>query len=380
MKIAIFTDTYYPEVNGVARTLKRFTDYLNEQDIEVKVFAPMSDSKEYVSSNIHRFKSLSFFLYPECRLAFPNMHKIRAELERFSPDIIHVATPFNIGWCGSYYAKKLNIPLVGSYHTDFDYYLQYYDLQFLSNPLWSYMKWFHRPFQKLYVPSLVTKNQLEDKGFSDIEIWTHGVDCELFNPYYSKDIVRERYQVSKKFMLTYVGRLAPEKDVDLLVEMANSLPKEWSEQIQWVIVGDGPSRSKMEDVAPSNMIFTGFLKGEELAEVYAASDLFIFPSSSETFGNVVLEALASGTPVIGVNAGGVRNIVQEGITGYLCEPGQSTEMMNTIQQLLENDGVRNRMGLEGRKYALSQKWDVIFENLLYSYSTVLNDPSKQKYA
>lgn len=380
MKIAIFTDTYYPEVNGVARTLKRFTDYLNEQDIEVKVFAPMSDSKEYISSHIHRFKSLSFFLYPECRLAFPNMHKIRAELERFSPDIIHVATPFNIGWCGSYYAKKLNIPLVGSYHTDFDYYLQYYDLQFLSNPLWSYMKWFHRPFQKLYVPSLVTKNQLEDKGFSDIEIWTHGVDCELFNPYYNKNIVREKYQVSKKFMLTYVGRLAPEKNVDLLVEMANSLPKEWSEQIQWVIVGDGPSRSKMEDVAPSNMVFTGFLKGEELAEVYAASDLFIFPSSSETFGNVVLEALASGTPVVGVNAGGVRNIVQEGITGYLCEPGQSTEMMNTIQQLLENDGVRNRMSLEGRKYALSQKWDVIFENLLYSYSTVLKEPNKQKYA
>jgi glycosyltransferase involved in cell wall biosynthesis len=380
MKIAIFTDTYYPEVNGVARTLKRFTDYLNEQDIEVKVFAPMSDSKEYVSSHIHRFKSLSFFLYPECRLAFPNMHKIRAELERFSPDIIHVATPFNIGWCGSYYAKKLNIPLVGSYHTDFDYYLQYYDLQFLSNPLWSYMKWFHRPFQKLFVPSLVTKNQLEDKGFSDIEIWTHGVDCELFNPYYNKNIVREKYQVSKKFMLTYVGRLAPEKNVDLLVDMANSLPKEWNEQIQWVIVGDGPSRSKMEDVAPSNMTFTGFLKGEELAEVYAASDLFIFPSSSETFGNVVLEALASGTPVVGVNAGGVRNIVQEGITGYLCEPGQPAEMMNTIQQLLENDGVRNRMGLEGRKYALSQKWDVIFENLLYSYSTVLKEPTKQKYA
>src|SRR5690606_36062150 len=149
MKIAIFTDTYYPEVNGVARTLKRFTDYLEEQAIDVKVFAPMSDSNEYVSNHIHRFKSLSFFLYPECRLAFPKMHQIRDELEKFSPDLIHVATPFNLGFCGSYYAKKLNIPLVGSYHTDFDFYLKYYDLQFLSNPLWSYMKWFHRPFQKI---------------------------------------------------------------------------------------------------------------------------------------------------------------------------------------------------------------------------------------
>ncbi len=380
MKIAIFTDTYYPEVNGVARTLKRFTDYLEEQGIDVKVFAPKSDSKEYVSTHIHRFKSLSFFLYPECRLAFPNMLQIRAELEKFSPDIIHVATPFNIGFCGSYYAKKLNIPLVGSYHTDFDYYLQFYDLQFLSNPLWSYMKWFHRPFQKLYVPTPVTKTQLEEKGFANIEIWTHGVNCELFNPYYNKADVRQRYRVSKKYMLTYVGRLAPEKNIELLVEIAKSLPPEWSEQIQWLIVGDGPHKRKLEEVAPSNMSFTGFLKGTELAEVYASSDVFVFPSSSETFGNVMLESMASGTPVIGVNAGGVRNVVQEGITGYLCEPGHIQEITNKILHLLENDGVRSRMGMEGRKYALTQKWDVIFDNLLYSYSTVLKDPSKQKYA
>ncbi|MEH7224214.1 glycosyltransferase family 1 protein [Bacillus sp. JJ1566] len=379
MKIAIFTDTYYPEVNGVARTLKRFTDYLEEHNIDVKVFAPMSDSKEYVS-NIHRFKSLSFFLYPECRLAFPNMFHIRAELEKFAPDIIHVATPFNIGFWGSYYAKKLNIPLVGSYHTDFDYYLQFYDLQFLSNPLWSYMKWFHRPFQKLYVPTLVTKEQLEEKGFANIEIWTHGVDCDLFNPYYNQEVVREKHQVSKKFMLTYVGRLAPEKNVELLIKTAKSLPPEWNQQIQWVIVGDGPSRNKMEEDAPSNMIFTGFLKGTDLAEVYAASDLFVFPSASETFGNVMLESMASGTPVIGVNAGGVRNVVQEGITGYLCEPGNPEEITNTILHLLENDGFRNRMGMEGRKYALTQKWDVIFDNLLYSYSTLLKNPSNQKYA
>ncbi|WP_077620812.1 glycosyltransferase family 4 protein [Bacillus sinesaloumensis] len=380
MKIAIFTDTYYPEVNGVARTLKRFTDFLEEQGIDVKVFAPMSGSNEYVSSHIHRFKSLSFFLYPECRLAFPNMPQIRSELEKFSPDIIHVATPFNIGFCGVHYAKKLNIPLVGSYHTDFDYYLQFYDLQFLSNPLWSYMRWFHRPFQKLYVPSLVTKKQLENKGFGQIEIWTHGVDSELFNPYYDKVAVRKKHHVSRKFMLTYVGRLAPEKNIEILVEVAKSLPAQWSEQIQWVIVGDGPSRSKMEEEAPTNMIFTGFLRGTDLAEVYAASDIFVFPSSSETFGNVILESMASSTPVIAVKAGGVQNIVQEGMTGYLCEPGNSGGITEAILQLLENDGNRNRMGMEGRKYALSQKWDIIFERLLYSYSTVLKDQNKQKYA
>ena len=154
MKIAIFTDTFYPDINGVARTLKRFTDYLDHQNIEFKVFAPETTTNEYISENIHRFKSLSFFLYPECRLALPNVLHIKAELQNFSPDIIHVATPFNLGLCGVYYAKKLNIPLVGSYHTDFDQYLQYYDLQFLSKWVWKYMAWFHAPFQKIFVPSM----------------------------------------------------------------------------------------------------------------------------------------------------------------------------------------------------------------------------------
>ncbi|MGZ4161429.1 MAG: glycosyltransferase, partial [Neobacillus sp.] len=153
MRIAIFTDTFHPDINGVARTLKQFTAYLEDQNIAYKIFAPDSHSNEYVSTHIHRFKSFSFFLYPECRLAFPNLLRIRSELQDFSPDIIHVVTPFNIGFAGVYLAKKLNIPLVGSYHTNFDYYLQFYDLQFLSKILWKYMSWFHRPCKKLFVPS-----------------------------------------------------------------------------------------------------------------------------------------------------------------------------------------------------------------------------------
>jgi glycosyltransferase involved in cell wall biosynthesis len=153
MKIAIFTDTFYPDINGVARTLKRLTSYFEEKNIAFKIFAPDSQSHEYSSTNIHFFKSRSFFLYPECRLAFPNLLDIKSALQNFSPDLIHVATPFNIGLCGVYYAKKLNIPLVGSYHTNFDDYLHYYDLQFLSKIHWKYMHWFHRTCRKLFVPS-----------------------------------------------------------------------------------------------------------------------------------------------------------------------------------------------------------------------------------
>ncbi|MEW8987299.1 MAG: glycosyltransferase family 1 protein, partial [Bacillus sp. (in: firmicutes)] len=338
MKIAFFTDTFYPDINGVANTLKRFTNYLDTRGITYKVFAPegfdKSEGKEYISSQIHRLKSLSFFLYPECRLAIPNVMRIKAELEDFVPDIIHVATPFNVGLCGIYFGNKLNIPLVGSYHTDFDYYLQFYDLQFLSKYLWKYMKWFHRPFRKIFVPSAVTFNQLNRHGFSNLEKWPHGVDCQAFHPYYDRIIVRSKLGINKKYLLTFVGRLAPEKDLKTLMAVAKSLPYDLNQHLQWLIIGDGPLRDELQKEAASNMIFTGYLKGDSLAEAYSVSDLFIFSSPTETFGNVVLEALACGTPVVGANAGGVKNIINPGITGTLCEPGNVEDFTRAIVQLL----------------------------------------------
>lgn len=380
MKIALFTDTFYPDINGVARTLKRFTDYLCEQNIEVKIFAPSNKSEEYVSAQIHRFKSASFFLYPECRFAFPNYFQIMAELETFKPDIIHVATPFNLGISGVYCAKKLNIPLVGSYHTDFDQYLQFYDLKFLSKILWKYMTWFHSPFKKIFVPSIETLQQLQKQDFTNLEIWPRGVDCQLFHPYYDKLSFRKKYAINKKFLLMYAGRLAPEKNAELLLAAAKSLPSYLNENIQWLIVGDGPMREQLQASAPENMMFTGYLEGPQLAEVYSASDLFIFPSPTETFGNVVLESLASGTAVIGANAGGVKSIIQDGVTGHLCEPGNVEAFSESITNLLINPKQRAQLELKGREYALTQKWDEIFNNLVRHYDSVIGDSQEIRYA
>ncbi|MGG3467551.1 glycosyltransferase family 1 protein [Neobacillus pocheonensis] len=380
MKIAIFTDTFYPDVNGVARTLKRLTDYFETKSITFKIFAPDSNGKEYVSSNIHRFKSLPFFLYPECRLAFPNFFHLKAELQRFSPDLIHVATPFSAGLCGVYLSKKLNIPLVGSYHTNFDHYLEYYDLTFLSSIIWKYMHWFHRSCEKLFVPSNETFQLLVHRGFTNLEIWPRGVDCQLFHPHYDKNAVLTRYGISQKYLLTYVGRLAPEKDIETLLAIAKSLPADQNEKIHWLVVGDGPLRKELEDQAVSNVSFTGYLTGERLAEVYSASDLFVFPSPTETFGNVVLEALASGTPVIGANAGGVKNIIKARETGYLCTPGDVEEFKESIIQLLKNEQLRGQMGSAGRDYALTQKWDKIFDNLTSHYTKILTEHNQIKYA
>lgn len=373
MKIAIFTDTFYPDINGVARTLKRLTTYLGDQGIAFKIFAPDSNFNEDSSTNIHLFKSRSFFLYPECRLAFPNLLHIKSELKAFSPDLIHVATPFTLGLCGVYFAKKLNIPLVGSYHTNFDHYLHYYHLQFLSKIHWRYMHWFHQACRKLFVPSPETFLQLKHQGFSNLEIWPRGVDCQLYHPYYDRGAVQRLYRTKGKYLLTFVGRLAPEKDIKTLLAVAKSIPAEINEKLHWLIVGDGPLREELQAHAPVNMSFAGFLNGKSLAEVYSASDLLVFPSPTETFGNVVLESLASGTPVIGANSGGVKNIIKSGVTGYLCKPGNVKEFSDAIIQILSNDGLREQMGFAGRDFALTQRWDRILEDLIWHYTSVIEE-------
>lgn len=377
MKIAFFTDTFYPDVNGVARTLKRLTDHLEIRGHEYRVFAPESTNDHLFSNHIHRFTSFPFFLYPECRLAFPNLLHTKAELNRFKPDLIHIATPFNVGLCGLHYAKKMNIPIVGSYHTDFDQYLEYYDLQIFSKLLWKYMHWFHRPLEKVFVPSHITKKQLMKQGFTNVHIWGRGVDCQLFNPNYDKWKVRQKYKIKEKYILSYVGRIAPEKDIHTLISIMNELPIEVKHQVHWLIVGDGPLREEMKKQVNANCTFTGYLKGEELAEVYSISDLFVFPSPTETFGNVVLEALASGTPTVGANSGGVQNIIQHHLTGSLCEPKNIHQFIAEITLLLANHFKRIQMGHEARAYALSQTWDSILDGLIKHYKEVITYKSIQ---
>ncbi|MEK4148032.1 glycosyltransferase family 1 protein [Robertmurraya sp. FSL W8-0741] len=371
MKIAIFTDTFTPQVNGVALTFQRFVDYLDKVGIEYRLFVPDGHETDLFSNQIFRFTSYPFFLYPECRLALPNVIHIKKELEQFQPDIIHVATPFNIGLAGIYYAKKLEIPLVGSYHTHFDRYLQYYDLQFLSKFIWKYLRWFHRSFKKTFVPSYETKTELINRGFTNVDIWSRGVDCSLFHPHFSSTRLREQYKITEPYILSYVGRLAPEKDLDVLMEIAKRLPSHIQNKVHWIIAGNGPLYEELQGQKLANMTFTGYIKGENLAELYAVSDLFVFPSSTETFGNVVLESFACGTPVVGAKAGGVQEIIEDGRTGKLCQPGNVTEFVESITELVNKQSTLKLMSLEARNYALGQSWERIFSDLLMQYEGVV---------
>jgi glycosyltransferase involved in cell wall biosynthesis len=371
MRIALFSDTYHPQVNGVARTLKRLTDYFEKRGIEYKVFVPETEDRKEHYPNVHSFTSFPFIFYLECRTAIANPITIEKQLKEFSPDLIYVTTPLTMGLVGVRCAKKMNIPLVASYQTHFDIYLDYYKMTWLSPLLWKYMKWFHSNASRIFVPSVETKKHLESKGFQHLSIWSRGVDCETFSPSKRTNRIREAYRLNEKFTLLYVGRLAPEKDLETLTKIIKFMPPAVKEAVQWVIVGDGPLRKEMErDLKEESVTFTGYLNGEDLAEIYASSNLFVFPSASETFGNVILEAFASGLPAIVADKGGVTTIVEDGKDGRIARAHHFESFIEAIEEITGNDELHKSMSRQARIKAERLSWDSIFKKLEFEYREV----------
>ncbi len=377
MKISLFTDTFLPQMNGVSMTLNRLIHHLQHRNISHQVFVPEFAEQDLFANNIHRFFSLPFYLYPECRIALPNLLAVRQHLNNFQPDLIHIATPFNMGLCGLHYGKKYGIPLVSSYHTHFDRYLDYYHLRFAKNWIWRYLRWFHESTELTLVPSQETKDLLRKQDFTRLDLWKRGVDSDLFHPKKRSNELREHYQIGNRLLVLFVGRMAPEKDLDILLEVMCHLPQEIKERIHWMFVGDGPLLAKWQEFNLPQATFTGYLEGEQLAKVYSSADLFVFPSSTETFGNVVLEAAASGIPAIGANAGGVEEIIQDGATGFLCPPRNPEAFTQALVQFLEKPALLRQMGKEARRYAITQSWEAIFDRLLLQYEQVIHNKRRK---
>ncbi|WP_159885847.1 glycosyltransferase family 4 protein [Paenibacillus puerhi] len=372
MRVALFTDTYVPDVNGVAKTLGRWVTYLESRGAECMVFAPGSQSAVRSDQRmVERFYSIPFLLYPECRMAIPNPVNLRKTLRAFAPDLIHLATPFNLGLVGLNYAKRHQVPVVASYHTHFDRYLAYYKLQWMEPILWKYMMWFHQDCRRIYVPSESCRQHLHEQGLKRLEIWPRGVEPEKFRPTADRDRILASRNISPgKFVLLYVGRLAPEKSVDVLMRTFEQLPAAVRAGSHLIVAGDGPLYKPLTERygGEADITFTGFEQGEALGELYAAADVFLFPSTTETFGNVVLEAMASGTPVIGAAAGGVADTIGHGRTGWLCEPGNIADFVEAVCRMYADRALSAELAREALSYSRRQSWDSIFSRLYASFT------------
>jgi glycosyltransferase involved in cell wall biosynthesis len=378
MRIAVFSDTYKPQVNGVAHTLAKLKQYMDEHGIENRFY--VSGSPSLSEPDVSYNGGLSFILYPELTLSLPCYLQMARELDQFKPEIIHLATPFSMGLAGLKYARSRRIPITASYHTNYPNYLKYYHVGWppLEKMTWAWLRWFHSHASVNFCPSRSTLAELRSNGIENLAIWGRGIDTDKFSPQWRSHEVRRRFCPDESQLLLYVGRLAPEKQLDVLLNTARML-NAVNAKFKLVFVGDGPSRSLLENQGIDNVIFAGYMQGRELQELYASSDVFVFPSPSETFGNVVLEAMASGLPVVAAYAGGVMENLQPEFNGLGVRPGNPGEFFEAIR-CMEDHQYRQKLADGARIWALEKKWDNIFASLFSEYQTVLNRQLRWPYS
>lgn len=368
-RIAIFSDTYYPHYNGVSNTLYQYMQFLDYHKIPFIILTPKyKTSIPDKEAGFGFYKSSSFPLpfNKGLRLAKPNKTKLNKILDDFEPEVIHCFTEWSMGRYGLQYAKNRNIKVISNYTTHFDYYLRQYHLPFLERFLWNYMRSFHNQADITLCPSNDAKEVLLDKGFRNVGIFGRGISNE-FNTIKRSTLLRNKWNVENKTVLLYCGRISLEKRIDILMESYKQLKLKYKDSIALVIIGDGPLLPSLQKEQLSDVIYTGFLNGKELYEAYASCDIFAFPSPFETLGNVVLEAMASGLPVVGVNKGGVKENIIHDTNGFLAQVNDSNSFASYLDILISDQHTYSRLKKNALLYCKQKSWISIFKNLIYIF-------------
>jgi len=364
IKVAHFTDTFY-EVNGVAGTLKRQVDAARRAGKSYCVIT--CDSGQHVKeTGLKNFTPIGTYevsVYPEQKLFCPPLLEILDYCYNEAFTHIHAATPGPLGLAALAVARILKLPIVGTYHTALPQYAQYLtEDASITEIMWKYVLWYYDQMELVYVPSKSTAAELEGKGISPhkIRVFPRGVDTAQFHPAKRNgclDDIRHRADLRT---LLYVGRISKEKNLEILVNVFKSLAESDS-SVALVVVGDGPYREEMQQaLRNTRAVFTGYLEGEALASIYASCDIFVFPSTTDTFGNVVLEAQSSGLPVIVTDCGGPKENMVPGRTGMAVAGNDEKGLLEAIRTLLADPLRLKEMAVAARKYAEGRSFDKAF--------------------
>ena len=343
------------------------------QGIDVRVYAPTVE-KPAISheGTLVPAPSIPIPGRSEYRLSTGMGKRIRRDLNRFKPDIIHIATPDVLGMRARKYAMRHRVSLVSSFHTHFVSYMKYYKMERFEEWGWKYLRWFYKSCNHIYVPTEGMLKELENHGIKDnLKIWARGVDISTFNPQQYDANWRKSLNISDdQRIVLFVSRLVWEKDLLTYARVVQRLKPEFPEIVP-VIVGEGPAGKELKKMLPDAR-FTGFLKGNELARAYAGSDVFLFPSDTETFGNVILEAMACGVPPVVADAAGSKSLVEFGENGYLAEAANVESFSAYVKKLLQDDSCRTEMGKKARFSASNHSWNRVNGQLLNYYKETLS--------
>ncbi len=320
---------------------------------------------QYASARVVGIPSFRFAIYPEKRFARP-LPRVGRILKEFQPDLIHAVNPGFLSFSAIYYARRLGVPLIASYHTHIPTYARYYRLAWLEPLLWQCFKTIHNKADITLCPSQATLKELKRRGFRNLDVWDRGVDLQLFSPSKRSERMRSRLLKGKDFgqkILLFVGRLAQEKGIEGLRVVLEQEPG-----IHLAVVGDGPYRTELERIfAGTNVTFMGYLFGEELAEAYASADGFIFPSTTETLGLVLFEAMASGLPIMAADSPATREVLENGQAGLIFNSLDCQSILSTARELLFSGQTRERILKRAQEVASNLDWSGPTQQLVRHY-------------
>lgn len=357
-RVAMFCETFLPKIDGVSQTAYLTLRYLQESGREVRVFAPDTAPPQIGDSKVVKLTSFSLPMYPEVRLAMP-ISRMYYELDQFKPDIIHLFAPAVMSMGAVLSARAKGIPIVANYQTDIPSYAAYYGFGYLRGASHWLFRQLHNRSEINLAPSLAMLNDLREWGYQRLRYWRHGVDNTRFNPRHKRAEWRERLLNGRdpnSLLCIYVGRLAKEKSIDELVQIARE------PGMALTIVGDGTVRAELEAAfAGTNAYFTGYITGDDLSAAFASADVFTFASRTETFGLVVQEAMASGLPTIVRRGGGVTEIVNHGVDGFICDSVE--EMVAAVRLLRDDRAKREAMAAEARRVVERYSWAAVMAQL-----------------
>ncbi len=377
MRVALFTETFLPKIDGIVTVVCLLLDHLEKRGIETVIVAPKMGVERYNSTPIIGVPGVRLPLYPELRVGPPTLSTYN-ELKAFQPDIAHFIHPVLIGVPGLLMSKRLDIPTLASFHLDVARLARYFHLGFIEPVTDLLTRMIFNSADYALAPSRAIQQNMLDIGVKRVGLWKRGVDPERFDPKFRNAEMRAALSDGHpdETLLIYVGRLSSEKQLYHLKPVLEAVPG-----TRLAIVGSGPAREALEaQFAGTNTRFMGYLTGEPLSQAYASADIFVFPSALETFGLVVVEAMAAGLPVVASRVGGVREVVEEGRTGYTFDVGDVDGLIAGVRQIAVSRGRIAEMGRDARAFAETQTWPAMMDEVIEIYARLIEAHQAQRAA
>jgi glycosyltransferase involved in cell wall biosynthesis len=365
MRVAFVSETYPPEVNGVALTIARSVRHMRRAGHDVLLVRPRQPGESRgagadADADEWRTRGLRIPMYPDLRMGLATSATLRRRIERFDADLVHVATQGPLGRAAVAAAAHIGIPVTSDFRTNFHVYCQHYGVAFARNVVMHYLRNFHNRTAATFVPCRMLCNELLASGFERVEVLSRGVDARLFSPQRrSADLRRTWGAADDTPVLLYVGRLAAEKNLPLVFQAFDAVRRQRADA-RLVVVGDGPLRKQLQ-ATRSDVHFAGVLRGEALAAHYASADVFLFPSLSETFGNVTLEAMASGLCVVAFAQAAAGELLRDGRSGLLAPPGDTHAFVHAARRALTGEVDLAALRSQARAVAQASDWEPVLQ-------------------